>query len=136
TRRSVQQVDHVVQAGGEVMNVLTIDRRDEALVDPLVDGRRQQIGFVLHVFDRSDMRLHALRITQQVVQHPRGRRKMLGELIEEVEELLVAWDQPTEHVAPDGDLRSGCTKIPAPAVSANPRLEAWRSAEAALPRGV
>ena len=75
-RRAVEQIDHVVEARREHVDVLAIDRRDEALVDALIDGRRQQIGLVLDVLDRLTCSIDVLRIAEQLVEHLRGRREM------------------------------------------------------------
>ena len=43
------EVDYVVQGGGEGEDVLPLDRRDEGLVDQLVDGVRDVVRLVLEV---------------------------------------------------------------------------------------
>ena len=47
TRRAVEQVDDVIELGREQMNVLAIDRRDEAAIDPRADVVRQHVRLVL-----------------------------------------------------------------------------------------
>src|SRR4051812_14227499 len=51
TRRSVQPIDDVVQPGREQMDVLAVDRRDEALVDPGIDREGQDVRLMLDVLD-------------------------------------------------------------------------------------
>ena len=81
------------------MDVLTVDGRDEALVDALVDAGRQQIRLVLLVLDALDVLGHARRIGEECVEHGRRVAQMLGELIELAKELFVAWDEAAEHEA-------------------------------------
>ena len=68
------QVDDVVETRREHVNVLAVDRRDEALVDALIDRGRENVGLVLDILDRTHMIGDVLRIIEQLRQHPRGLR--------------------------------------------------------------
>lgn len=94
---AIDQVDHVVEPRREPVNVLAIDRRNEALVDALIDRRGQQVGFVLDVLDRLDVFVHVPGIAEQRVQHARGRREVSRQLVEQLEELVVTREQAAEH---------------------------------------
>jgi hypothetical protein len=43
------------------------------------------------------------RLGEQLVQHLRRRREMVRQLIEQVEELFIAWNQSTQHEAGFGE---------------------------------
>ena len=66
--RAVEPVDHVVQPRREQMDVLAIDRRDEALVDPGVDREGQDVRLMLDVLDLLDQSRRPLRIGEQLIQ--------------------------------------------------------------------
>src|SRR6476660_1756562 len=66
-RRAIEAVDDVVEARREEVNVLTVDRRDEALVDTDVDRVRELIGEVLDVLDLAYEVRGALRLRKQLV---------------------------------------------------------------------
>jgi hypothetical protein len=67
-RRPVEQVHHVVQTGREHMDVLAVDRRDEAAVQPLVQRQHELVGAVLLVLDRADQLRLAPRLGEQIAQ--------------------------------------------------------------------
>src|SRR5690348_2054066 len=90
---SIDQVDDVVQTRGEHVNVLTVDGRDETLIDPLIDRTRQNVRLVFYVLDRAHMIGDVRGIVEQLCQHPRCLGQMRRELIEESKELLVARNQ-------------------------------------------
>src|SRR5437762_10771115 len=73
-RRSVQQVDHIIQTRREHVNVLAIDWRDEARVDTLTDRARDNVRLVLDVLDRANVIGDVLRIVEQPRQHARRLR--------------------------------------------------------------
>src|SRR3954464_1028782 len=79
------------------MDVLAIDRRDEALVDPLIDGKRQDVGLVLDVLDLLHQLRRPLRFGEELLQEICRRLEMLRELVEKIEELLIARDQAVQH---------------------------------------
>jgi len=90
--RAVEQVDDIVEERREHMNVLAIDRRDEALVDALIERQREQVGFVLDVLDRLHVIVDMRRIAKERIEQLRGRGEMACQLVEELEELVVAWE--------------------------------------------
>src|SRR3954451_1341309 len=109
----VEQIDDVVETRGEHVDVLAIDRRDEALVDALIDGAREDVCLVLDVLDRPHMIGDVLRIIEQLRQHPRRLSQVRGELVEEVKELLVVRNQLSEQTHSGLPCKGG-RKIPAP----------------------
>src|SRR6478752_62281 len=96
-RRPVEEIDDVVEPRRKHVNVLTIDRRHEALVDPLIDRECERISLVLDVLDCANVITDVLRIIEQLRQHARRLRQMRRELIEEVEELFVTRNQSPEQ---------------------------------------
>jgi hypothetical protein len=71
------------------MNVLSIDRGNEALVDALIDRVGESVGLVLDIFDQANVVADVSRVIEQRGQHPGRLRQMRGELIEQIKELLV-----------------------------------------------
>src|SRR5258706_10227821 len=61
----VDQINHVVQAAAELVNVLTVKRRDESLIQLREEGVGNLVALVLDGFDD----LHLLRHTGVVRQH-------------------------------------------------------------------
>jgi hypothetical protein len=62
--------------------------------------RRQQIGLVLDVLDRADVVFHVLDVAKKRVQHLRRRGEVRSELIEQLEELIVAGEKASQHRCP------------------------------------
>src|SRR6478609_1635473 len=79
------------------MDVLAIDRRDEALVDPRVDREGQDVRLMLDVLDLPYQLRRPTRIGEQLIEETCRGLEMLRQLIEEVEELLIARDQAAQH---------------------------------------
>src|SRR3954468_3327945 len=96
-RRSIEPIDHVIQSRREEMDVLPVDRRDEALVDPGVDREGQDVRLMLDVLDLLHEVRRPSRIGEELTQECRRRLEVLRQLVEEVEELLVARDQTVQH---------------------------------------
>src|SRR4051812_10253536 len=96
-RRSIEPIDHVIQSRREEMDVLPVDRRDEALVDPGVDREGQDVRLMLDILDLLHEVRRPPRIGEELTQECRRRLEMLRQLVEQVEELLVARDQTVQH---------------------------------------
>src|SRR5205085_3800566 len=113
-----------VEPRREPVDVLAIDRCDETLIDALIHRRRQEIRFVLDVLDRGDVFVDVRYVAEQRVEQLRRRGEMAGELIEQLEELFVAWKEAAEHGGPESGVvvRAGATppKIPVIRCQANP----------------
>src|SRR5690348_9077013 len=112
-RRAVQAVDHVVEPRGKEMDVLAVDRGDEALVDPDVDRVRQLVSEMLDVLDLTHELGGVVRVREQLIHQARSGLQVLGELIEQVEELLVARKEAAQHGRDwTGGVEATATKIP------------------------
>ena len=61
---------------------------------------RQQVRLVLDVLDRLDVVVHVLDVAEQRVEHLRGRGEVRRELVEQLEELVVAREKAAEHGDP------------------------------------
>jgi hypothetical protein len=79
------------------VDILSIDRRDEALVDALIDGDREGIGPVLDILDQPNVFGNVCGIVEERREHARRLRQMCRQLIEKVEKLFVTGNQPREH---------------------------------------
>src|SRR5437764_2209445 len=79
------------------MDVLAVDRRDEALVDPGVDREGQDVRLMLDVLDLPHQLRRPARIGEELIQESCRCLEMLRQLVEEVEKLLVARDQAVQH---------------------------------------
>src|SRR5215207_4027271 len=75
-RRSVQTVDHVVQTRRELVDVLAVDRRDEALVDPGIDRQGEDVGLVLDVLDLPHELGGVVRLREEPAEERRRRLEM------------------------------------------------------------
>src|SRR5688500_12800968 len=93
---TVEQVDDIVQSRGQHVDVLTIERRDERLVDTRDDVVREHVRLVLDVLDRAYMFVEVLRLLEQLVRELRRRRHATRDLGEHREELLVTRNQSHE----------------------------------------
>jgi hypothetical protein len=69
----------------------------ETLIDALIDRRGQQIGLVLDVRDGLDVLLDVPGIAEERVEHAGGRREVGCQLVEQLEELMVARKETAEH---------------------------------------
>src|SRR5256885_3733416 len=79
------------------MDVLAVDRRDEALVDPGVDREGQDVRLMFDVLDLSHQLRRPARIGEELIQETCRCLEMLRQLVEEIEELLIARDQAVQH---------------------------------------
>src|SRR6185369_12650203 len=101
--RAVDQVDDVVEANGELVNVLPVDRRDERPVDPAEDLVGNLVALVLEPLDllrdSGNRRLAA----EELVEDARALMDARRHVAEPVEVLLVAREyveHPTSRRAP------------------------------------
>jgi hypothetical protein len=92
-RCAVEEVDDVVELRGEAVNVLPVDRRDEAAVDPRADVVREHIRFVFYGLDGGDVVIEPVRLGEQAIQETRCFLESLRQLVEENEKAFVAWDE-------------------------------------------
>src|SRR5688500_17468161 len=97
--RAIQKIDDVVEACRQRVDVLAVDRRDEALVDAGVDLMRELIRLVLDLLDRPNLLLQSCGVVKQLAQQARRVHQMCCELVEQREELLVPRNEASEHLA-------------------------------------
>ena len=98
-RRAVHQVHDVVEPRREPVDVLAVERRDEALVDPVHDLVRDHVGLVLEDLDLRREHLEPVRLVEQFVEHLRRPDHDRRERVEHVEEAFVFWNEPHGRVA-------------------------------------
>src|SRR5687767_8600814 len=99
SRGAVQEIDDVVESRGQSMDVLAVERRYEAPVDPGVDLVGQLIRLVLDLLDRANLLLNPAGVREEVLEQARRRRQVSRQLVEEREELLVARNQASKQHA-------------------------------------
>ena len=91
---AVDAVDDVVQARGEEVDVLAIERGDERTIEADRDVVRQLVRLELEPADRLDQVGPAIPVgAEQFAELPRGIDAALRDLGEELEELLVPREQ-------------------------------------------
>ncbi|EAU62856.1 hypothetical protein STIAU_8438 [Stigmatella aurantiaca DW4/3-1] len=96
-RRRVGEVQHVIDARQQRVNLRPVERGDELLVQP-VEGRvRHVIAPVLDLPERLDADGHVPVVHQQGVQHLRPLHRHGTLRVEGVEELIGLGHQPLEH---------------------------------------
>ena len=89
-RGAVDRIHHVVQVGGELVNVLAIERRDERAVEAVDDLVCDLIRLVLEPLDRFDMRHSAVgRCREQILEMLRRLDVARRHRDEQVEKLLL-----------------------------------------------
>src|SRR5256712_2255771 len=93
-RGRLDHVEDVVELGGEGLNVLPVDRRDERLVQFLVNPMDDLVGMVLHVLDPSALHRYVAELVQQVRQGDRTLVDRGGQPLDEVEKLALLRDNP------------------------------------------
>src|SRR3989442_8637877 len=93
-RGRLDHVEDIVELGGEGLDILPADRRDERLVPFLVNPMDDLVGVVLHVLDPSALHRHVAELVQQVRQGDRTLVDRGGEPLEEVEKLALLRDNP------------------------------------------
>src|SRR6185503_2862684 len=85
-RRGLDVVEHVVQARGEGVDVLTVDGRDERRVQLLDDLVRHRIALVLDFLDGVGLGAGVGEVVDQLVEQSRGLEDVLRLLLEVVVE--------------------------------------------------
>src|SRR5213593_2082842 len=93
-RGRLDHVEDIVELGGEGLDVLPVDRRDERLVQFLVNPMDDLVAVVLHVLDPSALHRHVAELVQQVRQGDRTLVDRGGELLEKIEKLALLRDNP------------------------------------------
>ena len=83
-------VDDVVERGGELEDVLAVDRRDERLVQAVDDVVRDAVALLLAQQDLARQLLRLRVVAQHPVEQIGGAQDVGAGLLEEVEELAVA----------------------------------------------
>src|SRR2546426_3002587 len=96
----LDEVQHVVQPGGEVVDVLAVDRRDERGVQPLDDLVGDDVAGVLDLLDRVGLGPGVGEIVELLAQQLGRLDDVLRLLIEQVEEADLTRDQ-VEHGHPE-----------------------------------
>jgi hypothetical protein len=100
---AVDQVHHVVQPGGQRVNILPVERGDEHPVQPAHDVVSHLVGQVLQALDLvHDHAAAVLLGPQQLLLQAGGLHGVLGDRGEEVKELLVAGQEAHGHVRVTG----------------------------------
>ena len=88
----VYEVEHIVERGGQAVDVLAIERRDEALVEFGDDGVRSLVTFVFDGLHLIDPHGKIARVSENGSKQFGAVGEVAGKLSEEVEELSVAGD--------------------------------------------
>src|SRR5215217_577499 len=96
-RGCVRQVQHVVDARQQRVDLRPVERGDELLVQTVEGGVGDLVTQVLHVLERADPGGHIAIVAQQFVQHLRALNCRGALLVEVVEELIRLGHQPFEH---------------------------------------
>ena len=88
-QRALQKINAVVKTIGERVDILTIDRRDECLIElvnnPVIDG----IGLMLKIDDLAHLRLRLAVVLHDLIHHHSAFMEILGAFEEQVEKLRV-----------------------------------------------
>ena len=88
-QRPLQEINAIVKTIGERVDVLTIDRRDERLVefvnDPVIDGVR----LMLKIDDLAHLRFRLAVVLHDLIHHHSAFMEILGAFEEQVEKLRV-----------------------------------------------
>src|SRR5207245_9940134 len=94
-RGGLDHVEDIVEIGGEGLDVLPVDRRDERLVQFLVIPMDDLVALVLNVLDSAALHRHVAEVVQQVRQRDRTLVERAGEFLEDVEKLPLLRDNPS-----------------------------------------
>jgi len=86
----VNEVEDVVELGGELVDVLAVEGRDEGLVELGDDFVGELVAAMLDFFDAPGLRVNVLVVVEEVGQCPRALLDVLGHLREHGEEGMVA----------------------------------------------
>jgi len=99
-RDVLHQVEDVVHAGDELVNVLSVQRRDEGLMQKLDRVVRDDVGLALDGLDVVGADLEFANIVQHRAQLDRALQDQSGVLGEVGEEPAFVRHQASEHGAP------------------------------------
>src|SRR5688500_9588928 len=93
----LDEVEHVVQAADQLVDVLAVERRDEGVLELLADVVADGVAAALRVPELARQALTLLVGTEELLEHPGSRQDVLTVLDEELEELLLAWNEGKAH---------------------------------------
>ncbi len=93
-RRAVDEIDDVVEACREEVNVFPVERRHKAPVDPVHDRVGDLVGLVLDRLDLPRELLEPGRLGEQFIEQGGRPRHARREPVEQLEKPFVFWNQP------------------------------------------
>jgi len=98
-RRGVGEVEHVVDAPQQAVNLRPVERGDELLVQPLERAVRDVVALVLHLLDGGDLALDVGEVLEESEQELGTADGDFRLGVEVVEELVRLRHQFFEHAA-------------------------------------
>src|SRR5438105_775263 len=98
--RVVRDIGHVVDLRGEPDDVLTVEWRDEGLVELAHDLVGELVAVVLDRVDIADLLLDVAEVREESFERLCGLERVLRVLTELREEDVLAWHQRKAHVVP------------------------------------
>jgi len=96
-RDVLHQVEDVVHAVDQPVDLVAVERRDEGLVQQLHRLVRDLVRLLLAALDGAAARLELRQVGEQRLELERRRRRQRGVLVEEVEELRFPREQAHVH---------------------------------------
>ena len=93
----VDEVEDVVERGGQRVDVLAVHRRDERGVELLEDPMRDLVAVALGLLDHHPLLVDIGIVLQQVLELPRALDHILRLLDEHIEELFFSWYESQAH---------------------------------------
>src|SRR5579871_109136 len=95
----IDEIEHVIEGGGEAVHVLAVERSDEGLVEPGQNGVGQLVGGVFVLLDPGNARRDVAIILQQLGEDAGALGDLRGKVGKHVEELVITGYQ-ADHQAP------------------------------------
>ena len=93
----LDEVDDVVEAADELVDVLAVERRDEGVLELVPDVVADPVAALLEVAQLAGEPLALVVGAEELLEHPRAGEDVLGVLDEELEELLLAGNEGKAH---------------------------------------
>ncbi len=93
----LDEVEHVVEAADQLMDVLSIERRDEGVLQLLADVVADPVALALQVAELAREPLALVVRAEELLEQPGARQDVVGVVEEELEELLLARNERKAH---------------------------------------
>src|SRR3989338_3841840 len=99
-RHGFHEIHDIIEVGGQPVDILAVDRRDERLVQPLHDLVGELVGIMLEPFQPLGVLAERIETLRGLHEHTGRLHEPIDLRFEQIKERLFLWNQPKPHSRP------------------------------------